>query len=129
MPDILITNIINSPYKSAKLSDYKGKLVLIDFWAVWCQMCIASFPEMDSLQRVFHGKLQVFLVNSIREGDREKQVKMVIDRVNSWWLDIAEFCKYQYDDETGTCLFEEKRYENSSDIKEIILQRKKEKLQ
>lgn len=45
-----------------RLSDYKGQLVIVDFWATWCSPCIAMLPKMDSLQRAFAGKLQVVAV-------------------------------------------------------------------
>ncbi|HWV72497.1 MAG TPA: TlpA disulfide reductase family protein [Pseudosphingobacterium sp.] len=36
------------------LNDYKGKLIILDFWATWCGSCIASMPKMDSLQKEFN---------------------------------------------------------------------------
>ena len=60
VPDITINNIINYKSSSAKLSDFKGKLLILDFWATWCAPCIAMIPRMDSLQRAFEGQV-VFL--------------------------------------------------------------------
>ncbi|MFI5161232.1 MAG: TlpA family protein disulfide reductase [Sphingobacteriales bacterium] len=84
MPDVRITHIINARYRSAKLSDYRGKLVILDFWSSWCSSCIAGFPELNALQKRFAGRIQVFLVNPARENDAEKSVRIVIDRVNAW---------------------------------------------
>src|SRR5690606_36475198 len=40
------------------LGDYRGKLIILDFWATWCSACIAMFPKMDSLQMSYAGKVQ-----------------------------------------------------------------------
>ncbi|MBD1366576.1 TlpA family protein disulfide reductase [Mucilaginibacter sp. ZT4R22] len=64
VPDITINNIINykdangQPATNAKISDFKGKLLILDFWATWCSPCVAMIPKMDSLQKEFAGKMQ-----------------------------------------------------------------------
>ncbi|CAM4208371.1 Thiol-disulfide isomerase or thioredoxin [Pedobacter westerhofensis] len=68
VPDITINNIINykdangKPAKSIKISDFKGKLLILDFWATWCGPCITMIPKIDSLQKQFAQKVQFFPV-------------------------------------------------------------------
>jgi len=64
VPDITITNLHNyrdvngKTSTTTKLSDFKGKLLILDFWATWCSPCIAMIPKMDSLQKAFGDKIQ-----------------------------------------------------------------------
>jgi len=39
----------------AKLSDLRGKVVVIDFWATWCGPCVASFPQVRELTAHYKG--------------------------------------------------------------------------
>ncbi len=46
------------------LGAYKGKVVMLDFWASWCQACEQSFPWMNDVQTAYGGKgLQIIAVN------------------------------------------------------------------
>ena len=46
------------------LAEFKGHVVLVDFWASWCAPCKASFPALDSLHQDLHAEgLEVVAIN------------------------------------------------------------------
>lgn len=56
--------VINHPdgKTNITLSEYKDKLLILDFWATWCGPCIAMLPKQDSLQKQFADKIQIIPV-------------------------------------------------------------------
>ncbi len=57
----------------AQLSDYKGKVVLLDFYATWCEPCRAETPRLVELHKQFAAQgLQVIGLNVGGEDDREQ---------------------------------------------------------
>lgn len=61
----------------AKLSDYKGKIVILNFWATWCPPCQAEMPHMQSFYEQNHNKgieiVAVNLTSSDRGLDKVKE--------------------------------------------------------
>jgi cytochrome c biogenesis protein CcmG/thiol:disulfide interchange protein DsbE len=50
---LLAHPVISSADDSLHLSDYKGKVVVLDFWASWCVPCRRSFPWMNTMQQKY----------------------------------------------------------------------------
>jgi thiol-disulfide isomerase/thioredoxin len=57
-PDFQLNKILHFSSKSASLSDFKGKWLILDFWGKWCTKCVESFPKLNSLQEKFQDKIQ-----------------------------------------------------------------------
>ena len=66
--------------KTIKLSDYKGKVVIIDFWATWCGPCRRGIPDLVSIQKEF--KKDVVIIGISLDG--EKTIKDVPGFVKSY---------------------------------------------
>lgn len=56
---------LNNPTLPAQLSQLKGKVVYVDFWASWCQPCRKSFPWMNQLQQQFSNDEFVMLAVNV----------------------------------------------------------------
>jgi len=54
--------------KTVKLSDYKGKIVIIDFWATWCPPCRKGIPDLVAIQKEF--KKSVVIIGISLDGDK-----------------------------------------------------------
>src|ERR1051326_2224043 len=57
--------------QAAKLSDYKGKVIVLDFYATWCEPCRAEIPRLVQMQKDYGSSgLQVIGLNVGGDEDR-----------------------------------------------------------
>lgn len=64
-PDFTLVNLDG---KEVSLSDYKGKTVLVNFWATWCGFCDMEMPDLNKLDKE-NDDLVVLAVNVMEEKD------------------------------------------------------------
>lgn len=78
--DLPLTDIAGRAFR---LSDYKGKVVLLNFWATWCPPCVAEIPDLVKMQRKYRkAGLQVIGITYPPEKLFEVRRFMARSRVN-----------------------------------------------
>ena len=62
------------------LSDLKGKVVFINFWATWCPPCIAEMPSINKLQEKFKDNKDFIILMVDADNKPEKSIKFMAKR-------------------------------------------------
>jgi len=76
-PDFELQNLDG---QSISLSDFKGKPVLINFWATWCRPCVFEMPYLQEIHDEWSGKGLVVL--AINRGESSSKVEQFLQSNN-----------------------------------------------
>ncbi len=68
-PDFALNNLAE---KKVSLENFRGKVVLLDFWATWCKPCVKSMPALQKLHDQFASKNFTVLGISTDEDGKKK---------------------------------------------------------
>lgn len=80
VPDFAFTDFTGKP---RKLSELRGKYVLLDFWATWCLPCLADFPHLLEVHRTYGPRGFEILGMNVDE-DLAAAKKMVANKGLGW---------------------------------------------
>lgn len=75
-PSLKLHDLKGAPHA---LEDYRGKPVLLNFWATWCVPCAVEMPLLNEMQKRYEGKV-VFIAASIDDEDVKPQVEAFIKK-------------------------------------------------
>lgn len=82
MPDdFVLRNISYFNKTEARISDFRGKWLVLDFWTLHCGTCIASFPRINEEARIFEGKVQFMLVGAPLSYDPRGSIEKTYDAI------------------------------------------------
>lgn len=76
--------------KTIALSELRGKLVLIDFWASWCMPCRVENPNLVNVYETYKGK-------KFTDGDGFTIYSVSLDKTKEAWLEAIEKDNLEWD--------------------------------
>lgn len=80
VPDVVLNHILNYKTTSARLSGFKDKPVILDFFATWCSSCRAAIPALRKKQEQFGDSISIFLVDAKNTGDTRQKIADMMKR-------------------------------------------------
>ena len=69
--------------KSRRLSEFRGKYVLLEFWATWCAPCVAEFPHLKKAYETYRSR--GFEILGLNRDDSAEAARVMIEKHQISW--------------------------------------------
>ena len=76
---LFVSTLNNLDDKPVALAQYKGKPLVVNFWARWCGPCRAEIPELIKFRNAQHGKVEVLGIGIEDKADAAKEFAKAYD--------------------------------------------------
>jgi peroxiredoxin len=86
-PDFEMTDTDGTAFR---VSDYRGKVVVLDFWYVWCKPCLAKFPAIKAMIEKYADRPFAAVGVNIDDAARVEQAKKIIGDYGLTWRQVVE---------------------------------------
>jgi len=89
-PDFQATDLDGKPMS---LANFKGKIVMVDFWATWCPPCRAEAPNIAGVYQKYHDQgFEIIGISLDHPGDQDKLISFTKENKMPWgeYYDGAE---------------------------------------
>lgn len=86
-PALRLTDVAG---QSATLAQYRGRVVLLDFWATWCESCEVEVPDLKRLHERYRAKGLEILGASVDVGGRRTLLPFIAQHSIPWRVLVAD---------------------------------------
>jgi cytochrome c biogenesis protein CcmG/thiol:disulfide interchange protein DsbE len=81
--------------KTLKLSSYRGKVVIVDFWATWCPPCLKGIPDLIELKKKYGKKGLEVIGVSVDTESKDKVVPFIKEKGINYPVVYGDMNVYQ----------------------------------
>jgi peroxiredoxin len=74
--------------EKVRLEEFRGRVVVLDFWATWCPPCMAAMPELEKLQASFAG--QPVTVIGVNQQEERQAIKEMVEERGLTFLQVLD---------------------------------------
>lgn len=117
--------------KNIELSNYKNKIIVLDFWASWCKPCIAAIPSINKLREEFKNEPVEFIAISV--DDNKAAWKNAVEKnkyngiqlldseeLTATYYKVLWFPKYVVLDKNGNVITDDAPSPQSGELEKLI---------